>query len=140
MTFDIKKFPIDLKKRLKKSGYQDVTKNLIIEPFNGKRCVKIDYQWELYSHNFHSSGDEAVISNAVKEGIGKIYAEVLNDFMIWIFSDDAKTYLKEYEARTEGGKWVIRPGKLRMGEPDKDEDPDSVYIYDIHIEPIDFDI
>lgn len=138
MSYTIKNLPIELQKRLKKAGYEDVTKKVNPKEIDGKSCLIIDHKWDIYAHNFYELGDDDTIAEIISRGSGTEYEKLLDGFMIWIFSDDAKTYKKDYKDKDTGGVWSIRPGVLSI-QKDEDSDEDgaiSVVISDIYIEHV----
>ena len=114
MKFVSKDLPNNLIKRLKKAGYQDVSKNLNLVTVAGKSYVEIDYEWDIFLHNFDRLGTEKKLSAAINKGAGDLYERILKSYMGWVFGDlGTDEYNDKYQDPKRGGYWLIEPGTLR---------------------------
>lgn len=114
--------PDSLKKRLKKVGYKDVTKQLEHVENGDGIFIKINQQWELFVYNFDFIDSEKKLLNAVKKGNGDLYHKILKNFMGWAFGDKGNDeYETIYIDQKNGNKWEIIDGSLKISPDDPDE-------------------
>ena len=131
MKFDVKNLPADLAKRLKKAAYEDVTKSLEIVKKDGKNVVQITFEWNWFAGNFDYTLDttEKKILEAAKKGSGKLYGDLMQCVMAYVFNDDGSNSFKsEYDDKKNKGKWIIHNGLIKV----KDY---SIYFSNPYIEP-----
>jgi hypothetical protein len=134
MKFDAKNLPNDLKKRLKSAGYQDVSKDLTLMVVDGKKVVEINYEWDIFAHNFDHLGSEKKLIVAIKKGSGDLYENILKSFMGWAFGDmGTDVYIDKYKDEKKGGYWLVKPGFLR-------ESDGSIFLCKPKIFPVGFTI
>jgi hypothetical protein len=136
MKFDIKNLPSDLGKRLKKAAYEDVTKQLEIVKKDGKNVVQITFEWNWFAGNFDYTLDttEKKILEAAKKGSGKLYEDLMQCVMAYVFNDDGSiNYKTEYEDKKNKGKWIIGKGTIKAKE-------ESIYFANPYLIPDGFNI
>ena len=136
MKFDIKNLPSDLGKRLKKAAYEDVTKQLEIVKKDGKNVVQITFEWNWFAGNFDYTLDttEKKILEAAKKGSGKLYEDLMQCVMAYLFNDDGSTnYTTEYIDKKNKGKWIIGKGSIKAKEH-------SIYFANPYLIPDGFNI
>ena len=122
-----------LKKRLKKVGYQDVTKQLELIENGDEIYIKINQQWELFVYNFDFIDTEKKLLNAVKKGNGELYEKILKNFMGWAFGDSGNDeYDNIYKDAKSGNTWEIIDGSLKISS----NDPDEIILFDTKLKLI----
>ena len=111
-----------LKKRLKKVGYKDVSKQLELVENGDGVFIKINQQWELFVFNFDFIDTEKKLLNAVKKGNGDLYHKILKNFMGWAFGDKGNDeYENIYKDQKNRNNWEIIDGTLKISSNDPDE-------------------
>lgn len=136
MKFDVKKLPEDLAKRLKKAAYENVTKHLEIVNKDGRNVVQISFEWNWFASNFDYTLEvnEKKILEAAKKGSGKLYEDLMQCVMAYVFNDDgSNNYTTEYVDKKNKGKWIIGKGTIKAKG-------DSIYFANPYLIPDGFDI